>query len=133
MKVSSLYLTLPQDYDNQSDYCNMVVTGLYAGSPHELLSAIQSIEEHYGRDRLKEIPRGPRTLDIDILLFGSKQITTETLILPHARMAQRQFVLIPLLEILPECREPGTNITYKELLKKLPNQGVKKVGTIYGY
>ncbi|HHU36698.1 MAG TPA: 2-amino-4-hydroxy-6-hydroxymethyldihydropteridine diphosphokinase [Treponema sp.] len=133
IQVSSLYLTTPQDYEEQSNYCNMALTGKYTGLAQDLLEDVQKIEQRYGRNRVLEIPSGPRSLDIDILLFGSQQIETETLIVPHARMAFRQFVLIPLLEILPDILDPATNNPYRELLEKLPDQGVKKVGTIYGY
>ncbi len=133
MRVSSLYLTMPQDYQNQADYCNMAVTGMYSGTPESLLAAVQMIERRYGRDRTKEIRNGPRTLDIDILLFGTQVLCTETLIVPHERMNRRQFALIPLLELLPECAEPGTGIPYRELLEKTPDQGIKKVGNVYGY
>lgn len=111
----------------------MALTGKYTGLAQDLLEDVQKIEQRYGRNRVLEIPSGPRSLDIDILLFGSQQIETETLIVPHARMAFRQFVLIPLLEILPNILDPATNNPYRELLEKLPDQGVKKVGTIYGY
>ena len=133
MRVSSLYLTLPQDYLDQHDYCNMVVTGLYTGSPEALLESMQTIECLYGRDRRKEIKSGPRTLDIDVLLFGSHVIHTDLLVVPHERMNQRQFALVPLLELLPDCKEPGTGQLYRDLLEQIPDQGVKKVGNIYGY
>lgn len=133
MRVSSLYLTMPQDYQDQADYCNMVVIGFYSGSPESLLKTIQTIERRYGRDRSKEIQKGPRTLDIDILLFGEHVLCEESLIVPHERMIHRQFALVPLLELLPECTEPGTGIPYRDILEKIPDQGVKKVGNIYGY
>lgn len=133
MRVSSLYLTMPQDYQDQADYCNMAVTGFYSGSPETLLGTIQTIERRYGRDRSSEMRKGPRTLDIDILLFGERTLSGEFLVVPHERMNRRQFALVPLLELLPECTEPGTGIPYRELLEKLPDQGVKKVGNVYGY
>ena len=124
---------MPQDYQDQSDYCNMAVAGMYSGSPEALLETIQIIENRYGRDRSRDIRIGPRTLDIDILLFGSSVLSTGSLVVPHERMNRRQFALIPLLELLPECIEPGTGIPYRDLLEKLPDQGVKKVGNVYGY
>lgn len=123
---------MPQDYEDQSDYCNMVVAGTYSGEPEALLAAVQDIETRYGRNRAKEIRYGPRTMDIDIILFGGRTIQTADIVVPHARMKERQFVLIPLLEVLPEIAEPGTGVPYRTILEQLPDQGVKKVGNIYG-
>ncbi len=133
MRVSSLYLTMPQDVHDQNDFCNMAASGWYTGTPESLLDAVQTIERRYGRDRNMESRRGPRTLDIDILLFGSRVIRTDTLVVPHDRMGIRQFALVPLLEILPESTEPGTGLSYRAILESVPEQGVKKVGNLYGY
>lgn len=133
MRVSSLYLTMPQDVQEQNDFCNMAASGLYSGTPESLLNTVQTIERRYGRDRNRESRRGPRTLDIDILLYGSRVIRTDALVVPHERMGLRQFALVPLLEILPDSKEPGTGLSYRTILESMPEQGVKKVGNLYGY
>lgn len=133
MQVSSLYLTMPQDVEDQNDFCNMAATGWYTGTPESLLKAIQTVELRYGRNRSTELRKGPRTLDIDILLFGSRVIRSEALVIPHERMGMRQFALVPMLELLPDSMEPGTGLSYRAILESVPDQGVKKVGNLYGY
>jgi len=103
----------------------MAVAGGWGGTPRELLAAAQDIEAKYGRDRTKEIRWGPRTLDIDILLFGNEVIDEperpgrQALIIPHPRLAERAFALRPLLDLLPEAVEPGTGRTYRVILNSL--------------
>lgn len=130
-KISSIYVTKPRDYFNQPDFLNMIFTGKYGGTPEELLHIIQKIEKNHGRDRNKEIPKGPRTLDIDILFFGSKILKTAELTLPHPEIKKRQFVLIPLLEIFPDFAEPLNGEFYKNILLSLPDQGVRKLGALF--
>ena len=126
--VSSLYITAPQDYADQSDFCNAVVAGRFAYSPDELLFIANSIEADFGRDRAQEIPKGPRPLDIDILLFGDRIVSMEMpdLAIPHRALKMRQFALIPLLEILPQAADPLTGVLYRDILANLPDQGVKR-------
>lgn len=131
MRSSSLYITRAMEVTDQADFCNMVVQGYYSGTPETLHSKTAEIETRYGRDREREIPKGPRTLDIDIELFGTETVRTDTLHVPHERMHQRQFVLIPLLEICPDCADPVTGIPYGEIAKALPDQGVRKAGVIW--
>lgn len=95
---SSLYSSKPMGPQNQPDYVNavsLIETGL---EPEELLTLLQDIELNFGRERKGE-RWGARTLDLDILMFGSKQISSERLTVPHVGMAQREFVLVPLFEI----------------------------------
>ena len=97
--VSSIYETAPVGFTDQADFLNMVVcveTGLAA---QELLEICQNIEQELGR--VRDIRWGPRTVDLDILLYNNDNIETENLIVPHPRMHERAFVLIPLLEIAP--------------------------------
>lgn len=98
--VSSVYETDPQGYRDQADFLNIVCRIQTELTPEELLSATGKIESVLGRERL--IRFGPRTIDIDILTFENEVRNTEKLILPHPRMNERQFVLIPLDEIMPE-------------------------------
>lgn len=128
IRISSVYITTPQDYLAQDDFYNMVVSGNYEGSPPLLLTVLQRIEAEYGRNRATEIPKGPRTLDIDILFFGSHIIKLETppLIVPHPAVYQRAFALIPLLEIYPDYCNPITHEPLTAVLAALPDQGVRK-------
>ncbi len=123
---SSIYRTKPMYYESQSDFYNMVLYGLCVLSPEELLEKTQEIEKKLGRSRDNEIRNGPRTVDIDIELFGSLQLKTDTLTIPHEKIREREFVLIPLLEILPEYADPISGVKYSEAVKTLPDQGVKK-------
>ena len=90
----------------------------------------QSIERQNGRNRAKQIAKGPRTLDIDILLFGTQTLNTPELVVPHPAMKKRQFVLIPLLEVLPDYAEPISKVPYSYFLERLENQGVEKLCTL---
>lgn len=124
-KFSSIYKTKAMYYENQQDFYNMVVCGYYQNSPEELLKQVNQIETIYGRNREKEIFKGPRTLDIDIELFGNQIVKTEKLAIPHKNLKERQFVLIPLLEIFPKYAEPISGAFYSDYLQNLPDQGVK--------
>ena len=124
-KFSSIYKTKAMYYENQQDFYNMVVCGYYQNSPEELLKQVNQIETIYGRNREKEIFKGPRTLDIDIELFGNQIVKTENLEIPHKNLKERQFVLIPLLEIFPKYAEPISGAFYSDYLQNLPDQGVK--------
>ena len=132
LRVSSLYLTKAQDVIDQPDFCNLAVCGGYDGTPQQLLEYIHVVEARYGRNRSREIPKGPRTLDIDIILFGNECVRNPDLVIPHERMQYRQFVLVPLLELLPDSADPFTGELYRKHLERLPDQGVKKVGNLYG-
>ena len=100
--ASSIYRTQALYIADQSDFYNLVVHGAVREglTPHGLLDEIHRIEAKYGRNRKAEVRFGPRSLDIDIELFGDMKIDDETLTIPHPRMRERAFVLAPFLEIL---------------------------------
>lgn len=103
---SSLYRSPPMGPPDQPDFVNAVAGLLTTLSPEELLRATQAIEDAHGRRR--DATRwGPRTLDLDLLLYGELRRTDEALTLPHPGLAERPFVLIPLLELAPGLRLPG--------------------------
>lgn len=127
LNTSSIYETDPVGYEDQPDFLNMVIEVDTALKPMELLRYLQSIEERLGRERM--IRFGPRTIDLDILLYNQENIKMEHLEVPHPRMHERAFVLVPLAEIAPEHVVPGIGRTVQELFDDLPEDdkaGVRK-------
>ncbi len=102
---SSLYRSAPVGYANQPDFVNAVAVIHTALTPCALLDALLSIERMHGR--VREFPNAPRTLDLDIALYGERVINEPGLTVPHPRMHQRAFVLAPLAEIAPDAQVPG--------------------------
>jgi 2-amino-4-hydroxy-6-hydroxymethyldihydropteridine diphosphokinase len=111
--VSSLYETEPVEFIRQPWFLNCAVALETERMPRQLLSAVLSIEQSMGRRRLQ--PKGPRVIDIDILLFGSSVVDDPRLVIPHPAMHERRFVLEPLAEIAPEVRHPVFKRTIREL------------------
>lgn len=103
---SSMYTSTPMGPQDQPDYINAVCQISTEYSPHELLKHCQSVENDFGRERAPAERWGPRTLDIDILLFDGQAIQTTDLTIPHIGMAEREFVLVPLFEIAPTMVMP---------------------------
>jgi 2-amino-4-hydroxy-6-hydroxymethyldihydropteridine diphosphokinase len=116
-QISSIYLTPPWGFTQQDPFFNMVVSGVFSGTPQALLLLIQEVEKSLGRDRSQKW--GPRTIDIDILLFGEMKSATETLVIPHPWMAERQFVLSPLAEIAPELWLDSKQMSAENALKQM--------------
>jgi 2-amino-4-hydroxy-6-hydroxymethyldihydropteridine diphosphokinase len=116
---SSLYRTAPVGFLDQPHFVNAVI-GIEADlGPRLLLHRLLEIEAEFGRDRFQSIPNGPRTLDLDLLIVGDLVLHEAGLDLPHPRMAQRAFVLIPLREIAPGLVEPRSRTTVAALLDSL--------------
>jgi len=115
---SSLYETEPLEFTEQPWFLNCAVALETKKTPQQLMAAILSIEEQMGRRRIQK--KGPRSIDIDILLFGDKIIDSPELTIPHPAMHQRRFVLEPLVEIAPKVIHPRLKKTIGELLDKLP-------------
>ena len=116
---SSLYSTEPVGYAEQPRFVNAVLALETELNPQALLDALMRIEKEFGRDRVNAVPNGPRTLDLDILLFGDYLVDEPGLRIPHPRLAERAFVLEPLNEIAPEAVEPRSGSMISELLGKL--------------
>jgi 2-amino-4-hydroxy-6-hydroxymethyldihydropteridine diphosphokinase len=114
---SSLYSTAPVGYADQPRFFNAAAALETELTPFELLGALLLIEKDFGRNRVLGFQSGPRTLDLDILLFGDYVIGGATLEIPHPRLADRAFVLVPLDEIAPGAIEPRTTRTVSKLLE----------------
>jgi 2-amino-4-hydroxy-6-hydroxymethyldihydropteridine diphosphokinase len=125
LRRASLITSDPLHVTDQPRFFNTAVSGFYSGSPRDLLDCLHSIEAAFGRDRQKERRWGERTLDIDILLFGNRVVSDPpALEIPHPRLGERRFALVPLLELLPDAADPRTGLPYKEIMDKLPPQGI---------
>ena len=116
---SSLYSTEPVGFAEQPRFVNAVVALETDLAPRELLDGLLAIELEFGRDRSAGFANGPRTLDLDILLFGDLEISEPDLDIPHPRLAERAFVLIPLNEIASQLPIPGSGETVEQLLLRL--------------
>ncbi len=126
--VSSFYETEPVEYTQQPWFVNCAVALETEKMPKQFLSALLKIERDMGRSRKISGRKGPRPIDIDILLYGSSVIDTPSLQIPHPAMHQRRFVLQPLAEIAPEERHPVLKKTVRELRDSLPpGQAVQKM------
>lgn len=123
--VSAFYGSKPMGPQDQPDYVNAVAALDTELSATALLDALQYIELSQGRQR-KADRWGPRTLDLDILLYGNEQINTERLTVPHYGMRQREFVLYPLFEIAPDLTLPDGTVV-ESLLAQVPLNGLQKL------
>jgi 2-amino-4-hydroxy-6-hydroxymethyldihydropteridine diphosphokinase len=122
-QVSTVYETEPVGYEEQDQFLNLVVEVDTNLTPQELLRACQQIEQELGRERV--IRWGPRTVDLDILLYSNENMNIEELILPHPRMHERAFVLVPLAEIAPHLTLNGREV--KEWLDTMTAEEVQGV------
>jgi 2-amino-4-hydroxy-6-hydroxymethyldihydropteridine diphosphokinase len=120
LSVSSFFDTAPVGYLDQPRFLNAATLLETELQPLELLDWLLSIERIMGRDRSKTVAKGPRVLDLDLVLFGDLVMQTEVLTLPHPAMRERRFVLEPLAEIAPAMIDPVTGKMVAELLAALP-------------
>ena len=123
---SSIYETEPQDVADQPWFLNMVIECETRYFPLQLLAVLLKIERELGRIRTNTVRKGPRIIDLDILLFGNFSMQTTQLTIPHSRMLDRRFILVPLLEIAPELKHPETKEPLKKALARLSGQRLRK-------
>lgn len=122
IRLSSVYETTPVENVDQPAFLNMVaeLRGSTLPSPEQLLARLLRIEYALGRTR--EIPKGPRTIDLDLLIFKDERRSTEFLTLPHPRLQVRRFVLVPLNQLVPNLVHPALSKPIHELLKTTPDK-----------
>lgn len=125
LRTSPIYETEPMENTNQGWFLNLVVEAETKLFPLQLLARTQKIERALGR--VRGVPKGPRTIDIDILLYAAAVVHTGKLEIPHPRLAERRFVLAPLHDLAPELRHPVTRATVAEMLRAAPPAVVRLI------
>jgi 2-amino-4-hydroxy-6-hydroxymethyldihydropteridine diphosphokinase len=127
IRLSSIYETQPVEYTNQPMFLNMVaeLRSTTLPTPEQVLARMLRIE--YALGRVRDVQLGPRTLDLDLLLYHDERRSTEFLNLPHPRLHLRRFVLVPLNELAPTLQHPVLKQTVAELLRNLDDSSEVKV------
>ena len=125
LRSSSIYETEPVDFLEQPWFLNCVIEGETSHEPRRLLDELQGIERRLGSRKL--IPRGPRVIDLDILFYGDAMIHEAGMEIPHPRLADRRFVLVPLAELVPEFCHPATGSTAKEMLDATSDRSAVRI------
>lgn len=128
LKVSSFYRTEPVGGVEQDWFVNGVIYGRTSMSPEGLLNLLNRVENAFGR--VRDVRWGPRTLDLDILFFGDLEVNSPSLTIPHPRLHERCFVLVPLAEIVPNWVHPLLKAPARDLLARLPDCDTLKVERI---
>src|SRR5215210_5686530 len=122
IRLSSIYETEPVEFEEQPTFLNMVaeLRGSTLPSPDQMLARLLRIEYALGRKR--DVPMGPRTIDLDLLIFKDQRLETEFLTVPHPRLHSRRFVLVPLNELVPNLVHPVLEKSVNELLSQTKDQ-----------
>lgn len=122
IKESPIYITPPWGYEDQPEFLNQVLEVRTKMRPGRLLAYLKRIEKKMGR--MKTFRNGPRLIDLDILFYGQRVIERSKLCIPHPRLHERSFVLVPLKDIAPEFNHPVLNMTVETMLAKINTEGV---------
>ena len=125
MARSSDYLTPPWGDEQQDSFINACIDIETSLDPHALLFTLHKIENRFGRDRVHERRWGPRTLDLDLIAYDDVRIAKPELTLPHPRLFERAFVLVPLAEIVPDRLIAGRRVS--EALARLSTEGIERL------
>jgi len=123
IKESPIYITPPWGYKDQPEFLNQVLEVRTKMRPGRLLAYLKRIEKKMGR--LETFRNGPRLIDLDILFYGQRVIERSKLCIPHPRLHERSFVLVPLKDIAPEFNHPVLNMTVETMLAKINTEGVR--------
>ena len=124
VKTSRVYETLPLYVENQPRFLNCVISGETGMQALDLLDYLLNLEKKLGRNRTNVPEKGPRLIDIDILLYNDEIIHNERLHIPHPGIYERQFVLQPLIDLEPDLKDPETGHLFSFFLAKCDNQGI---------
>jgi 2-amino-4-hydroxy-6-hydroxymethyldihydropteridine diphosphokinase len=128
---SDVYETAPVGDAGDRPFLNMCCTGATTLGPEELLAGLQAVEEEAGRPAPGTAGRsGARTLDLDLLLYGDRTVEEPGLVVPHRRLAERSFVLVPLSEVAGDWKVPGHEARVAELAERLEHDGMERVGPL---
>jgi 2-amino-4-hydroxy-6-hydroxymethyldihydropteridine diphosphokinase len=123
-RLSRLWRSRAMYFRDQPDFVNAAAVGETALSPAALLAAVQALEADFGRDRSREVPKGPRRLDIDILLYDDLVLREADLTIPHPGLKERRFALMPLMDLDGALRDPLSGEAFAKILEALPPQGI---------
>ena len=123
IKESPIYITPPWGYEDQPEFLNQVLEVQTKMRPGRLLAYLKRIEKKMGR--MKTFRNGPRLIDLDILFYGQRVMERSKLCIPHPRLHERSFVLVPLKDIAPEFNHPVLNMTVESMLAKINTEGVR--------
>lgn len=131
LACSEVYETAPVEGAGTRPFLNLCCVGRTSREPAELLERLQVVEAEAGRPPPGTADRsGARTLDLDLLLYGARRVEAPGLAVPHPRLAERAFVLVPLSEVAPEWPVPGRNATVRQLAERVEHDGVARVGPL---